>query len=211
MKARKVIFLSALVLMMNSCIVKSLHKFYFEDDVVFDEMLIGTWLDEDDTRWEIRQHQFSKGFMKGDSLDNSYLVELYEDSLDPVRFNVHLFFIDGNKYLDFLPIRDDRYDGLYDMHMIGSHSIAMINKKSDGEITISWFDEEWLHQLFEENRVKIAHEKVSNPNWREESEYVLTAGTGELQKFIRKYGAPEHLFACDDNDNLICVNLKRIP
>jgi len=144
MKTRILILAAILALLFNGCIVKSLHQFYDEDEVIFEDALLGTWQDDDKIRWEISPFMFSKGFMKGDSTDNSYLVELYEDSINPVKFNAHLFQVDGKKYLDFVPLREDRYDGLLDMHLVSAHSLAFIDYTESNKLTISWFNEEWL-------------------------------------------------------------------
>lgn len=209
MKTRATVYAILLALILNGCIVKSLHQFYHEENVIYDEALLGTWLDDDHTRWVISPYTFSKGFMHGDTTDNSYLVEFYEDSLVPAKFNAHLFEVEGRKYLDFLPLRENRYDGLLDAHLLTTHSLALIDYEDNGQVTISWFDEEWLNNLFEENRVKIAHEKITGAAGELGSEYVLTASTSELQKFIAKYGDPGSDRRCDDNDNFMCVQLTK--
>ena len=210
MKTRILIFSAIMAFLLNGCIVKSIHQFYHEENVIFEEALLGSWDDDDNTRWVIKPFTFSKGFMKEDSIDNSYLVELYEDSLNPVKFNAHLFQVDGKKYLDFLPLRDDQNEGFLDLHLVSAHSLAMIDYDEKGILAISWFDEEWLGKLFEENRVKIAHEVVNSSAIDIGTEYILTASTEELQKFILKYGNPEDASRCEENDNLMCVRLTRI-
>ena len=77
MKTRNIIFIGILALAITGCFVKSLHPFYKESDVVFKNELLGTWLDEDSATWRINPFIFTKGFMKGDSTDNSYLVECH--------------------------------------------------------------------------------------------------------------------------------------
>lgn len=212
MKTRILIFSVLMILLLNGCIVKSLHRFYHEEDVIYDEAILGTWVDEDYTRWVISQYTFGKGFMQADSTDNSYLVELYEDSLAPVQFNVHMFEVEGKKYLDFMPLRDNGDYGLLDMHLVSTHSLAMVDYDKAGNVTISWFAEEWLSSLFEENRVKIAHEVVKNPGINTDTFFVLTASTNELQKFIKKYGNRETTADCDknDHDHFMCTQLKKV-
>lgn len=209
MKTRILIFASLLLFVLSGCIVKSLHQFYQEDDVIYDNTLLGSWLDEDSTLWVIKPYTFAVGFMKGDSIDNSYLVELYEDANEPQKFNAHLFELGGKKYLDFRPLRDDRYDDFLDVHLISAHSLALIEINDQGSLTIGWFNEDWLGKLFEENRVKISHEVVKGESPSEGSEYVLTASTDELQKFILKYGVPGENGLCVDDDNFLCIQLTR--
>jgi uncharacterized protein YcfL len=211
MKTRILILAVILVFLLNGCIVKSLHQFYDEKEVIFEDALVGTWLDDEKARWEISPFTFSKGFMKGDSTDNSYLVVLYEDSINPIKFNAHLFQVGDKKYLDFAPLREDRYEGLLDMHLVSVHSLAFIDFTENDKLTISWFNEEWLGKLFEENRVKIAHEVVKGTDREYETEYILTASITELQKFVLKYANPEDAGHTEHNDdNFMRAQLTRI-
>ena len=70
------------------------------------------------------------------------------------------------------------------MHHFPTHTLARIGKDKDG-IMLYWYGEEWLTDLFEQNRIKIHHETVDiSPGY---TRHVLTAQTDELQKFITKY------------------------
>ncbi len=209
MKTKNIILIGILGLLLSGCLVKSLHPYYLERDVVFKLELLGTFTDADQATWQISQYKFSKGFMQEDSLDNSYLVEMWEDAQHKSRFNVHLFELDGVSYLDFAPIREDRPEVLTELHLVPAHSIARIEIISDDELIISWFDEEWLTELFEENRVKIAHEVIKTTDELSPTQYVLTAGTVELQKFLIKYGNAELPVKCGDDKSFTCTKLIR--
>jgi len=210
MKTRNIIIIALVGLLLSSCLVKSLQPFFHNEDVIYNPTLLGTYIDNDSAKWVIKQHVYSKGFMQGDTADNSYLVELHEEDSSISKFNVHLFELDGIYYLDFFPVLSDRYDNFVGYHMVPVHSLARIEVKSNDHLVISWFDEEWLNKLFEENRVKISHEVISVGEYKETKEYVLTASTDELQKFVRKYGK-EHLNqACNEDSDGVCVNLNRV-
>ena len=144
MKTRMIILAGFLLFIMSGCLVKSLHQFYHEEDVIFNEDLIGNWYDEDSCLWKINQYKYSKGFMQGDTLDNSYLVEILEEPDNASRFNAHLFGLAGKEYLDFAPLRDDSNQDMLDIHLVSTHTIAKIEFISDGEVMISWFNDEWL-------------------------------------------------------------------
>ncbi len=211
MKMRNIVLLGIVAIAISSCFVKSLHPFFKESDVEFNNELLGTWLDEDSATWHINPYVFTKGFMEGDSTDNSYLVEMFDDSTNVSTFNVHLFELEDKLYLDFDPIRGDRYDEMIDIHMIPAHTIARIDFVSEDEVVIAWFNEDWLKGLFEENRVKIDHEVIRTAEENFTKEYVLTASTDELQKFIIKYGSVEDAYLCDEENNtLICTHLKKV-
>ena len=195
---------------LSSCLVKSLQPFYHEKDVIYNPKLIGTYLDNDSAKWVIKQHVFSKGFMQGDTADNSYLVELHEEDHSISKFNVHMFELDGIQYLDFFPVLGDRFDNFIGYHMVPVHSLARIEVKSANQLVISWFDEEWLNKLFEENRVKISHEVIKVGDYEQTKEYVLTASTDELQKFIGKYGKEYLDQPCNAESDAVCVILNRV-
>jgi len=191
-------------MILSSCLVKSLHQFYTEDDVIYKKELIGSWLDSDSTKWVISQNNRSKGFMKGDTVDNSYILEMYEeDSLPPSKFIVHLFQLEEKLYLDFSPIREEQYNEMLDVHLVSTHSIARVKFNKNGEVGISWFNQGWIEDLFTENKIKISHEVVGE-------EYVLTASTEELQKFLKKYDNEQEDIMFSDDDNYLNITLAKI-
>ncbi len=211
MKKQSIILIGLMAMILSSCLVKSLHQFYTDDDVIYKEELLGSWLDSDSTKWVISQYSFSKGFMKEDLLDNSYLVEMYEeDSLPPSKFNVHLFQLNKKLYLDFLPIRGERYNKMLDIHLVSTHSIARIKFEKDGQVGISWFSEDWIEELFKENRIKISHEVINSTSGSHGKEYVLTASTEELQKFLIKYDKEPDDITFSENEYSLYITLAKI-
>jgi len=204
MKKKTILLIGLMAMILSSCLVKSLHQFYTEDDVIYKKELIGSWLDSDSTKWVISQNNRSKGFMKGDTVDNSYILEMYEeDSLPPSKFIVHLFQLEEKLYLDFSPIREEQYNEMLDVHLVSTHSIARVKFNKNGEVGISWFNQGWIEDLFTENKIKISHEVVGE-------EYVLTASTEELQKFLKKYDNEQEDIMFSDDDNYLNITLAKI-
>lgn len=120
----------------------------------------------------------------------------------------HLFTLNGDLYLDAIPLSEDVEELLvFDLHMVPTHSIARVEIVSNDEVNIRWFNEEWLSRMFTQNKIKISHETImdSDPDKKEDGMYLLTASTDELQKFIIKYGKDEEVFG----DNELSLNLKR--
>lgn len=210
MKTKNFILIALLGLLLSSCLVKSLQPFFHEKDVIFNPNLMGIYLDADSVTWEIEQHKYAKGIFQGDTADNSYLVKMHEEDGSVSTFNVHMFELDGIKYLDFFPVLNDRYNNFSGYHVVPVHSLARIEVKSSDKLVISWFNEEWLNQLFEKNRVKISHEVISVGDYEETKEYVLTASTSELQKFISKYGKEYLAQGCEEGSDAVCVTLSRV-
>ena len=183
-----------IILSLSGCFIKALHPFYLKEDVIFDDIFLGHWYDQDSSRWEILQHQGSKGFLKGDTLYPAYRVRLIEGRFKD-DFIVHMFKLGSATYLDFYPDMNDQ-DGkntdLFVSHIIPTHTLARFYKTNDSLIYVKWYDEEWLKDLFEQRRIKIAHETVKQGRY--DTSYILTATTEELHKFISKYGNDPNAF-----------------
>jgi hypothetical protein len=195
------VFVLTLVLL-QGCLVKSLHPFFKDSDVVFKKELINNWKDQEGARWEILPVKESKV---------AYELRHYQSGGEQPdeMFVAHLFNLHGQLYLDFFPIaRDDSDAAMFDMHMLPTHTIARIESISDREIQIRWLNEEWLQSLFDQNKIRISHEVVYNPITQDRSNmgYVLTASTDEMQKFIIKYGDEDKAFI---DDNTVWLKLTR--
>jgi hypothetical protein len=180
MKARTFLIILLTSLVLPGCLVKSLHPFYTDKDLIYKQELTGIWIDADSSVWEIRQHQKMSGIMKPGYPDRAYDIT-FTDNKGSSKFLAHLFQLGGH---------------LVGYHLVGTHSLARV-VLAGGMITIRWYNEEWLLSLFNNNRIRISHERVPwNPDQPdpESDQIVLTASTAELQKFIIKYGNDPNAF-----------------
>jgi hypothetical protein len=203
MKTRIILLSLLLIFILQGCLVKSLHPFYTENDTIFNKELLGNWTDKDSAAWEIRQHMRTTGLLKPDTPDKSYDISL-TDNKGTSHFIAHLFRLEDQLYLDFLPTDNNCQNDLAEIHLVPTHSLAKIDL-SGGKITISWYNEEWLIGLFNKNKIRIAHERVPyDPDMRdpESMQVILTAQTRELQKFIIKYGNDPEAFKKEKSDIL---------
>jgi hypothetical protein len=186
---------------LQGCIVKSVYPFFKESDVVFKKELVGSWMDNDSNRWNIHANPFKP---------NSYELHYIKGNRD-VAFAGTLFTLDGYLYMDLFPVSDNKEEMLFfDVHLVPTHSVAMVEKLTSDDIIIKWFNEEWLESLFSQNKIRISHEMIMDfdlkPN-EDEGMYLLTASTDELQKFIVKY-REEAMAAFGDGD--VSLHWKRI-
>jgi len=203
MKTRIILLLSLVILLLQGCLVKSLHPFFTEKNTIFKKELLGQWTDKDSALWEIRQHMRATGLMKPEAPDNSYDIIL-KDSKGSSRFIAHLFMLEGQYYLDFIPEDISCGNDFAQVHLVATHSLARVDL-SGGKITISWYNEEWLIGLFNKNKIRIAHERVPyDPDLKDPGsmQVILTAQTEELQKFIVKYGNDPDAFKKDKSGSL---------
>lgn len=219
MKPKHLIFIIGFFLL-SSCIVKSLHPFYTKDILFFEQKFVGQWIDNEKSLWNVTP--FQESFLKESHKNNAselseedlklystykdgYLV-YYEKDSTKATFLAMPFKINNQLFLDFTPIENSEMEllknNLYKMHLINTHTLVKLDIKSNESANIRWLSEDKLKALFEENRIKIKHEKVGF-----DETVVLTASSEELVKFIEKF------MASKDQDKWktdIKFDLKRI-
>lgn len=179
------VFLAAL--MMSGCLVSSIHPFYFNKDKVYDPSLVGSWIDSDSCIWIIEKNMTPEGlFSDKERSDSTYFIRYYEKSDACSYLQGTLFELNEERYVDFFPEPDaDHFDtDMTQFHYVPVHTLARIRFDRD-TMMLFWFGEEWLNKLFENNRIRIDHEKVTFSSAYQSN--VLTAETEDLQKFILKY------------------------
>lgn len=201
MKTRSIIF-TLIILLFNSCLVKSLHPFYTKDVVSFDSSLVGTWSSKGAKKWLIedlkdkvlRENKVSSLEELDDAdrkmyeeFKGSYFVSITDDGIESF-FLVVPFKIDNQLFLDFSPFMvESDLNSLTQNHLLNAHSLVKLDVLNDGKVSLNWFDEDRIKDLFKQNKIKIKHEKIRGSLFEEE--ILLTAKPKELQKFIRKYMA----------------------
>jgi hypothetical protein len=188
MKTKNVIMISLVIFLISGCFVKSLHPFYKENEVIYKSELTGNWEGNDSSIWKIEQGMKSAGLFKPDIHDNAYLIT-YTDKKGVARFSVHLFQLDNRYFLDFYPGEVESTNDLMSYHLVPMHTVARVDL-APGKMVIQWYNEEWLINLFRQNKIRIAHEKVPATEGKADEDnfqVVLTASTDDLQKFMLKY------------------------
>jgi hypothetical protein len=199
MKNRPFILLLGLLLL-NSCIVKSLFPFYTDNSISFEQRFIGIWYDDKDNKCEV--FSFRDLYLKDrkktspdqltaedlkefNKYKNGYYVELSEGD-KMATFVAIPFKVQDQIFLDFSLFDVDMasINTLASSHLVGMHTLVKMEFNKDfSAVNLKWFGEKKLNQLLEEDRIKIKHEKVGV----NDSDYILTATSEELQKFISKY------------------------
>jgi hypothetical protein len=212
MKTKKIILIATTVLMLSGCFIKSLNPFYTDKDVVYDSSIIGTWQDSDSSKWIIKRHTNMYN-----STDNSYQVKIIQKDGEKCNYNVHLFRLNNQLYLDFFPYGSIGSNSIVEENIVATHSIAKVMYTSK-TIKVQWFNEVWMEQLLKQNKIRIKHEKINEKDTGGyTSSYLLTASTKDLQKFIIKYGndplAFKSIWESDSkkrNEEAFTLNLKKI-
>ena len=188
------VFIAGMVI--NGCLVRSLHPFYQLSDRIYDEAMIGNWIDEDSCIWIIRPHVTPEGLMsnKPVRMDSTYQIIYFDESDAGCYMQGTLFVLNGQRYVDFVPDPQEQHctADMTFFHHVPVHTLARMHS-SEGGLMFFWFGEEWLNELLENKRIRIDHEKVQLS--AEYEGYLLTADTEELQKFIIKYMNDEDMNA----------------
>lgn len=208
-----------LALLLSSCVVKSLHAFYTQNLLYYEQKLIGNWQDTDKAKWTVlpftevilkENHKEKPSDLNKEDLilyhkyQKGYVIYFEKDSTK-TTFLAMPFKINEQLFLDFIPIEDNEsehtHNDLYKMHLINTHSLAKLDINSNNEVSIKWLDEDKLKGLLDEDKIKIKHEKVGF-----DETVLLTASSEELVKFIEKFMSSQDV---DKWKTDVEVNLKR--
>ena len=174
------------LLLMSSCLVSSLHPFYKAKDKIYEPSMLGSWIDSDSCIWLIEKNMVAEEFMGPEFPDSTYRLTYYEEEGMVGLFIGTLFELKGIQYVDFYPDPNEDHcnSGLTGFHHFPTHTLARVKLDSDS-LMFYWYGDEWLNELFKQNRIRIKHETVEiGPDWER---HLLTAPTSDLQKFIIKY------------------------
>jgi hypothetical protein len=186
-----------LLVWLTGCGVPSVHPLYESQDLIINESLTGTWeKDDGKTTWEVASLAWlnEQWTLDADMQDDrEFLYDL--DSLGlgngyiiQQRGNVNYVYVaglvelGGSHYLDLYKIDFDSDVFSFPVH------IFMKVSYNDDRIEMHMFSEEWLRELIRNRQVRIRYEESFM------GEFLLTAPTRDLKKFVEKYGDVEEAY-----------------
>ena len=185
MKTKKFLFY-LLAALLGGCIpVMSLHPLFNEKDVVFDEKLLGGWVDDSNSIWEFKR--------VGES-ENAYNLIFTDKEGKKGSFVAHLVKLENRLFLDVYPSEPpwdekdpNKIEWLYNtLFYIPAHTFIKING-IEPELKLQLTDDDELKKLLKEDPNAAEHTSI-------EDKLVLTASTKELQAFVLKYADDSRLF-----------------
>ncbi|UCG47703.1 MAG: hypothetical protein JSU94_19735 [Phycisphaerales bacterium] len=174
-KSKKALIYLAAVLL-GGCL-PSLHPLYTEDELIFEEKLVGKWSDGDDI-WEFRAGE-----------DKAYEMRIFDGKQG--RFEAHLVQLDDMMFLDIFP-DGETLEGLQDFykaHLLGVHTFMKV-EAIEPKLLLRMIDGGKVREMLESDPALLKHEVVGDDG----DGLVLTASTEQLQQFMLKYGRSEELF-----------------
>ena len=151
-------------ILMSGC-VPSLHPFYSEGDLVFNNCLIGKWTDlgyKDSWHFERRGPKKYR------------LTQVNEDG-ESTLFEAALFTVGGRTYLDLTPIKDLEN---YGPSLLRTHSLMAISIETN-KLRISYIDPRWLKGYLARYPDTLKHTFVDD-------DLVITDTTENLQALLRR-------------------------
>ncbi len=202
---KKWIVIISVMFLLSACIVKSLHPFYTPKDIVKGLKLEGLW----EAKTEVWQVFSVSTFMDSIAKDlkmspsdkkeidatekliyeNAFVFVYSEDKQDSLEKCLLAipFCLGADTLVDFKPffsvLFPEGYGNITNYHNVGVHSLAKLNRLSEGKIQLSWLASSALEDIIKENRIKIKYELIGH----KKDNVLLTASTSDLQKFIKKY------------------------
>ncbi len=201
MKTKKLLFY-LLAALLGGCVpVMSLHPLYTEKDLVFEEKLLGSWIDDSNNIWEFKDPNEQKKMCK--------LIFTDDDDGQKGSFDIRLTKLDKKLFLDVIPNQfpfeeegqqhsfiEDQIEltvkvspkwAYNTFFFVPFHSFIKINLFEPQQIKMQITDDEEMTKLLEEDPNAIEHISV-------EDRFVLTASTEELQAFVLKYAGDSRVF-----------------
>jgi len=176
----KIFVAFGIALAVTAC-APSLHPFFTEKDIVFNESLLGVWIKDSGEKCK-----FTKAG------DDHYEL-LYVDE-EPMWFEARLIDLGGATFLDLYPKLPSKHIDVDTGSFVPAHTLARVAIGKDS-ISIAFMDGDWLKQLSDQNQLDLAHERLYLANEGFTSDMVvLTAPTQELRAFALKHADSKEAF-----------------
>jgi hypothetical protein len=181
MRFRTLIFSITMIGLVASCGVQALNPFYSEQNLIFDEDLVGNWtIKKGNENWSF------------EAIGDSHYRLRHQEKKTESSLIVHLFKINDQLFLDFTADTDQETDESYMgiWHYYPVHSAAKLNLKKN-KATIQFFGGQGLEELIEDPKQNIGFAKTAD----EFMPGILTGSTNDIQKLLQKNMEDDSFFA----------------
>jgi len=164
------------IVFLSGC-VPSLRGIANEKNTIYDEGLIGLWVNDDgDDTWE---------FVKKDK--NLYGLEVTDGEGKKGRFLVGLVKIKEQKFLDLFPDEMEwSANGFYRVHFIPAHTFILAELKND-KLVLSMMAPDATEEFLKENRKTAKHEMLND-------RLIFTGSQKQLRKFLHAQSGNDKIF-----------------
>ena len=182
MNTKKILFYMLAVILGGCVPVVSLHPLFNEKNVVFDEKLLGTWVDTN-TTWE---------FSRTEEPQNAYKLIFSDEEDKKGLFVAHLVKLKDKLFLDVCPAPWEQQDpnkiewAYNTLFLIPAHTFIKINS-IEPQLKMQVTDDEKMREFLEADPNAVKHTLLDDKP-------VLTASTKELKAFVLKYADDDRVF-----------------
>jgi hypothetical protein len=185
MKAKKLLFY-LLAILLGGCVF-SLHPLYSEKDLIFEEKLLGTWVNNGSKEtWQFKRAGKKK-----------YKMICTDEKGRTGSFDAGLGKLNNMMFLNIFPQEPKfKENDLYKLHILRVHSFIRI-EQIEPTLKMRIMNPEKMKEMLEKNPKLIKHEIV-------QGRLILTAPTKKLQEFMKAHANDARLFSEP-------IELKRVP
>lgn len=183
------IALTALLGLLNSCFVLSIHPFVEEEDAEFDASLVGTW-----------EHRRREGKVETAELEPasgkgySFIYTVVEGAKrSQFRFRALLTTIQGVRYLDLFPEKEQFEEVPGALWTVPCHQLVRLHETGDS-LRFSAMDPDYFGEASDGEKRKVEGVQYTVRKKGPWDAVVLVSGTPELRGFVAKHAAEEGLF-----------------
>ncbi len=190
MKVKKILFY-LLAALLGGCVpVMSLHSLYTKENVVFEEKLLGTWVNDPNSPEAIWE------FKRFDDPNNAYKLIFSDKDGHKGSFVAHMVKLENSLFLDVFPDEfpcdpdpndPNKVEWPYNsLFLIPAHTFIKIDSIGP-QLKMRLTDDDKMAELLKEDPNAVKHMLI-------EDRLILTASTEELQAFVLKYADDSRVF-----------------
>ncbi len=179
-----------LAVLLGGCVpVMSLNPLYEQENIIFDQKLVGVWMDD------VNNPEVIWDFNRPDPNKNKYKLVYIDKENKKGIFKVHLVKLKGRLFLDVFPDsfpsgKEDAEDmdlPYNSFFFAPTHTFMKVNS-IEPYLNIQVTDDDDLEKLLKEDPNAIEYVDLES-RW-----LVLTSSTKEIQAFVLKYADDKRLF-----------------
>ncbi len=155
--------------LMSGCLVPSLRPFYTQETLVTEPNIVGNW-SVDDMNWSFAASQ-----------DKTYNLTVVQKG-DPGQFEVHLFKLADQLYMDLYPEdlpKDLPVADFYKFHLLPVHHLMQVEMKKE-TMECRFLDPDKVKDLLEAYPQLLRHEYLDDIA-------VITDSTEGIQNFLKTF------------------------
>lgn len=192
MKTKKLLFYVLAALLGGCFPIASLHPLCTQEDLIFEEKLLGTWVDDPnkpETTWQFKRLDEPEG-----AGEKAYKLIFSDEEGRKGSFIAHLGKLENKLFLDLYPSElpwepkdPNKLEWAYNtLLLIPVHTFIRIDSIGP-QLKMRLTVEDQMEELLKENPTAVRHAST-------EDRLVLTASTKELQAFVLKYADDSRAF-----------------